>query len=124
TSREALNLAGETTWVVPSLGLPPLPQPEPGGLARAAAFAHDTEVRAIARADAVKLFSERAGSALPSFKMTELNAHAVAHICLRLDGIPLAIELAAARVKVLSVQEIAMRLDDRFTLLTTGRRDA
>ena len=124
TSREALNLAGETTWLVPSLGLPPLPGPEPGGLPPFAPVADDSEQRTIARAEAVQLFTERAGSALPSFRLTERNARAVAHICLRLDGIPLAIELAAARAKVLSVQQIALRLDDRFALLTSGHRDA
>jgi predicted ATPase/DNA-binding SARP family transcriptional activator/Tfp pilus assembly protein PilF len=114
TSREALNLAGETTWVVSSLGLP----------APAGEVEHDTDVRAIAQAEAVQLFVERASSTLPTFKLTQRNARAVANICRRLDGIPLAIELAAARVKVLSIEQIAARLDDRFDLLNAGHRDA
>jgi predicted ATPase len=91
TTREALGVRGEQTWLVPPLS---------------------TE-------DAVQLFAERARSALPSFVVDEAL---VAHICERLDGIPLAIELAAARVKVLSLAEIAARLDDAFRLLSSGSR--
>ncbi|HEX6641343.1 MAG TPA: AAA family ATPase, partial [Thermoanaerobaculia bacterium] len=91
TTREALGVRGEQTWLVPPLS---------------------TE-------DAVQLFAERARSALPSFVLDEALA---AHICERLDGIPLAIELAAARVKVLSLAEIAARLDDAFRLLSSGSR--
>jgi predicted ATPase len=70
----------------------------------------------------VRLFVQRATDALPTFTLTNQNAPAVAQVCHRLDGIPLGIELAAARVKVLSVERIAERLDDRFRLLTAGGR--
>jgi predicted ATPase len=72
----------------------------------------------------VRLFVERATAALPTFRLTEENVAAVVHICRRLDGIPLAIELAAARVKLLSVAQLAARLDDSFRLLTGGSRAA
>jgi predicted ATPase/class 3 adenylate cyclase/DNA-binding NarL/FixJ family response regulator len=111
TSREALGIAGETTWIVPSLSLPDVLQPRP-------TFSDMSQY------EAVQLFSARAVAVQPSFKLTELNASAVVQICQRLDGIPLAIELAAARVKVLQTAEIAARLDDRFRLLATGNRTA
>lgn len=107
TSREALGIAGETVFRVPSLALP----------------AADTRV-ALAESESARLFVERAGVVTPGFQVTEDNAAAIAEICRRLDGIPLAIELAAARTPVLSPQEIARRLDDRFRLLTSGRRTA
>src|SRR5690606_8287096 len=72
--------------------------------------------------EAVKLFIERATAVRPDFQITNANAPALAEICSRLDGIPLAIELAAARVGVLDLQQIAARLDDRFRLLRHGRR--
>ncbi|HUS13610.1 MAG TPA: tetratricopeptide repeat protein [Chloroflexia bacterium] len=106
TSREALGLAGEIR-----LSVPPLPTPDPRQLpppAEVAAF------------DSVRLFSERAVTVLPSFAVTAANAGDVAKICARLDGIPLALELAAARVAVLPVAEIARGLDDRFRLRTSG----
>jgi len=112
TSREALGIAGETTWVVPSLSVPPQPSPANDRLAHVAPY------------EAVRLFVERAAAALPAFILTDENAAAVAHICRRLDGIPLALELAAARVKVLSPQQINARLDDCFNLLTEGSRTA
>jgi predicted ATPase/DNA-binding CsgD family transcriptional regulator len=108
TSREPLALAGETTWAVPPLGVPDLQ-------ARSA-----DEVRA---AEAVALFEVRARQVRPGFAVTDDNAAAVAEICRRLDGIPLAVELAAARVRVLSVEQIAAGLSDRFRLLTGGGRD-
>jgi tetratricopeptide (TPR) repeat protein len=74
--------------------------------------------------EAVQLFLERAQTALPGFAMTQENASAIAQVCQHLDGIPLALELAAARVKLLRVEEIAVRLDDRFHLLTSGSRTA
>lgn len=111
TSREALGIAGETTWIVPSLSLPDAQQPRP-------TFAD------LSQYEAVQLFVARAVAVQPNFKLTELNAAAVAHVCQHLDGIPLAIELAAARVKVLQTAEIAARLDDRFRLLATGNRTA
>ncbi len=110
TSREGLGIAGELTYRVPGLSLPdPLRLP---GLERLRQF------------EAVRLFVERASFSQPGFVMTESNAPAVAQVCSRLDGIPLAIELAAARVKGLSVEQIASRLDDRFRLLTDGSRTA
>jgi predicted ATPase/class 3 adenylate cyclase len=104
TSREALGVGGETLFPVPSLGLP----------------AGST----VSDAESVRLFAERAEAVAPGFRVTDDNAAAVAEICRRLDGIPLAIELAAARVRVLSPAEIARRLDDRFALLTAGGRTA
>jgi len=110
SSREGLGIAGEQTYRVPSLSLPDpqrLPPPE--------------RLREI---EAVQLFADRAGLAQPSFAVTAANAVPVAQVCERLDGIPLAIELAAARVKVLPVEQIVARLDDRFRLLTGGSRTA
>ena len=109
TSREVLGINGETTWRVPSLSLPPKPPPPPESLDQY---------------EAVGLFVERATAANTNFRLTPQNAAAVMEICARLDGIPLAIELAAARVRMLSVEQIAARLDDRFRLLTGGSRAA
>jgi predicted ATPase/class 3 adenylate cyclase len=107
TSREGLGVPGETLWRVPSLSIPEdirhLPAPEE-----------------LVLYDAVHLFVDRAVATAPAFTVTSKNASAVAQVCQRLDGIPLAIELAAARVKVLAVEQIAARLDDRFRLLTGG----
>ena len=118
TSREALGVTGEQVYQVPSLGLPEADFELDEHGARDASF---EEVRG---AEAVRLFVDRATAVLPSFVLTPADAPAVVEICRRLDGIPLAIELAAARVPLLSVQEIAMRLGDRFRLLTGGRRTA
>ena len=107
TSRERLGVPGETVWQVPGLALPPPEVTDPAELSGY---------------DAVRLFVERASTALPGFTLTEENAAAVAQVCRRLDGIPLALELAAARVRRLRVEQIAARLDDRFTLLTGGSR--
>jgi predicted ATPase/DNA-binding CsgD family transcriptional regulator len=112
TSREPLGLAGEMVFHVPSLSTPPAQLQSPQVL------------QVLMQYEAVRLFVERAVAAQLSFKLTEQNAPAVAQICQRLDGIPLALELAAARVKVLKVEHIAARLDDRFNLLTTGNRTA
>ncbi len=109
TSREPLGLTGETVWRVPSLTLASL-EPHPSA--------------ELGRSEAVRLWVDRARAVQPGFEMTEQNAAAVALICRRLDGIPLAIELAAARLRALSVQQIAARLDDRFQLLTIGSRTA
>ncbi len=108
TSREGLGIAGEVTWLVPLLSLP------------------DTQdwLKLFQDYEAIQLFAERAQAAKSDFELTGQNTLAVAQICRRLDGIPLAIELAAARVRVLSVEGIAARLDDRFNLLTTGSRSA
>lgn len=110
TSREALSVSGEVPWRVPSL---PSPRPEES----ASPFS-------LGQYEAVRLFVERAATLQPAFAVTRQNASAVAQVCWRLDGIPLAIELAAARVKVLTPEQIARRLDDRFRLLTGGSRTA
>jgi predicted ATPase/DNA-binding CsgD family transcriptional regulator len=110
TSREALGIAGETRLTVPPLSLP-----DPRRLPAVGDLAHY---------EAANLFVERAKAVKPEFALTERNAMSVAQICYRLDGIPLALELAAARVGVLSVEQIAARLDDRFALLTGGGRTA
>jgi predicted ATPase/DNA-binding CsgD family transcriptional regulator len=105
TSRAALHVDGEREVAVPPLQLP------------AAGFAPDLE--AFAAVESVRLFLQRAQAARADFQLTGANAGAVAGICVRLDGIPLAIELAAARMKVLSAQQIAERLADCFRLLTS-----
>lgn len=109
TSRQSLRV-GETTWLVP-----PFTSPDPE---------HLPPMEHLAEFEAIRLFQERAAAVRPDFRITERNASAVAKICHRLDGIPLAIELAAARVNVLSVEQIAARLDDVFHLLTGGSRTA
>ncbi len=120
TSREALGIAGETTFRVPSLRCPTLQVPS------AASSASDLGPGTwdFGQYEAVRLFIERAVAVRPDFKVTNQNAPARAQLCYRLDGIPLAIELAAARVKVFSVEEMGARLDDCFRLLTTGSRTA
>jgi predicted ATPase/class 3 adenylate cyclase len=115
SSREALGIAGEHPFRVPSLSLP-----DPRRLSSAA----PDLATALSQSEAVRLFIDRAVTIQPHFHVTNRNAPAVAQICHRLDGIPLAIELAAARVKVLPVEQIASRLDDRFRLLTGGSRTA
>lgn len=104
TSREALNVQGERVIAVPPLSIPDIN----GGLA----------LDVVASADAVKFFVERAQIVRSGFELTSANAASVAEICRRLDGIPLAIELAAARVKILSIDQILTKLDDRFKLLS------
>ena len=104
TSREALNVQGERVIAVPPLSIPDIN----GGLA----------LDVVASADAVKFFVERAQIVRGGFELTSANAASVAEICRRLDGIPLAIELAAARVKILSIDQILTKLDDRFKLLS------
>jgi predicted ATPase/DNA-binding CsgD family transcriptional regulator len=127
TSREPLGLTGEVCWSVQSLTIPAIPrtpgpgQPElsDGGQDRAGSQPH---ARAILDSESGRLFVERAQSVRPTFALSDDSATAVAQICRRLDGIPLAIELAAARVAALTPREIAARLDDRFQLLgRTGR---
>jgi non-specific serine/threonine protein kinase len=108
TSRELLGVPGEAAWRVPSLAAPD-PQRLPP---RDELLGYE----------ALRLFVERARLAQADFAITDANATAVAEVCRRLDGLPLAIELAAARVTALSVEQIAARLDDRFRLLTGGRR--
>jgi non-specific serine/threonine protein kinase len=108
TSREALDVDGERVWRVPPLSMP-------GGH-------DDISPDDLARYASVRLFVERAQLRRSDFAITPANAQPVAQLCRRLDGIPLAIELAAARVKVLSVEQIVERLDERFKLLTSGSR--
>ena len=108
TSREPLGLAGEAVFRVPSLSLPSAG----GGTAD------------LLQSDAGRLFVERAALVRPGFAPTDDDAAAITEICTRLDGIPLAIELAAARVRMLGPADIAHRLDDRFRLLTGGSRSA
>jgi len=110
TSREALGVAGEVIFLVPPMSLPPQ--------------ALTVGERELAQYEGVQLFMERAETALPGFRLTKQNAAAILKVCRRLDGIPLAIELAAARLKLLQVEQIATRLDDRFRLLTGGSRTA
>src|SRR5579872_3164078 len=112
TSREALGVEGELNWQVPPLSLP---EAGPGSALTASA---------LAASDAVKLFEQRAQLVRPSFKVTDENAAQVASICQRLDGLPLAIELAAARMRILSSAQLAERLDDIFALLVGGARSA
>jgi predicted ATPase/class 3 adenylate cyclase len=108
TSREGLNVPGEALMPVPSLrvptgdALPPLDQ--------------------LREYEAISLFADRCTASQPTFALTEENAADVVRVCRRLDGVPLALELAAARVRVLSVTQVAKRLDDRFRLLTGGSR--
>ena len=108
TSREQLGVTGEIAWRVPSLSSPPTDELP--------------AVEALSQYDAVNLFVDRARRARPSFVVNEANAPAIAQICHRLDGIPLAVELAAARCRHLSTEQIAIELDDRFHLLTGGPR--
>ena len=128
TSREALGVPGETIVQVPSLAVPPHVRPAQeyphAGAALHAEAGAAWSFEALAASDSVRLFTERAMAVAPAFELTPANAQIVAEICQRLDGIPLAIELAAARVPVLSVGEILQRLGDRFRLLTGGRRTA
>lgn len=119
TSREALNIAGETVWRVPSLTLPG--DGGRDGLKVGARFiAPDRPLES----EAVQLFADRARAVLPGFALSDRSSTTVAGICRRLDGMPLAIELAAARIRVLSPEQIDARLDDRFRLLTGGSRTA
>jgi predicted ATPase len=111
TSREGLNIPGETTYRLPSLSLP-----DPRQL--------PSTVESVSQYEAVRLFIDRATAAVPSFAVTNQNAPAVAQLCVRLDGIPLAIELAAARMKAMSVEQVNGRIADMFRLLTGGSRTA
>jgi predicted ATPase/DNA-binding CsgD family transcriptional regulator len=110
TSREPLRVAAEVVFQVPPLSVPP-----PAAVAMPAQ---------LSRYEAVRLFADRAAAAVPRFAIRDGNAAAVAAICRALDGVPLAIELAAAWVRALSVEQIADRLGDRFQLLTSGDRTA
>ena len=110
TSREALGLMSEYVWSVPVLSLPTMQS--------------TLLIDSLMQYEAIRLFVERASAAQPDFVLTKQNASSVAQVCQRLDGIPLAIELAAARVKMMSVGEIAKHIEDRFDFLTAGSRTA
>jgi non-specific serine/threonine protein kinase len=110
TSREAMRVSGEVVWQVP-----PLSVPHPG---------ESTSIDELERSEAVLLFAQRARSRRPGFSLTEQNGGVVAEICQRLEGIPLALELAAARVGVLSVEQISKRLDDSLVFLRGRSRTA
>lgn len=109
TSRETLQVSGEVTYRVPSLGVP---DPDRHLLPDQ-----------LAQYDAVRLFVDRARAVQPGFTLTEQNAPLVVHVCHRLDGMPLAIELATARLRSLALEQLGARLDDRFRVLTRGTRD-
>lgn len=110
TSREPLRIGSESTWIVPSLSLPdPAKQHDLGSLSEY---------------EAVQFFVERARQVAAGFSLTADNAADVAELCFHLDGIPLALELAAARVRAMTARQIVDRLDDRFRLLTDGSRAA
>ncbi len=109
TSREPLRVRGETVWRVPPLALPPAAG-EPGP--------------DLAEHEAIKLFVDRAAAVRPAFALGPENSAAVRRLVRTLDGVPLAIELAAARVRALSIEQIATRIDDRFQLLASGDRTA
>ena len=119
TSREPLGVEGELNWAVPPLSLP-APVLAPSASAPSVLAA----VSASAGSDAVRLFEQRARLVRPSFRLSDENAAAVARICGRLDGLPLAIELAAARMRTLSPAQLAQRLDDIFAVLAGGARSA
>ncbi len=110
TSREALQVAGEISWRVPSLSLPDITGVE------------QQKYEQLAEYEAIRLFEERARAVQPDFSLNPGNIGAVARVCYRLDGIPLALELAPARMRVLGVEQIATKLDDRFRLLTGGNK--
>ncbi len=110
TSRELLGIEGEVSWTVPTLSLP---DPE-----------DELLLEDLRESESVRLFEDRAAQRLTNFSLTQHNAQSVAEICQKLDGIPLAIELAAARVGVLGVEQIFERLEDALRLLSSGRRTA
>jgi predicted ATPase/DNA-binding SARP family transcriptional activator len=120
TSRQALGVLGEQVYAVPSLRLPP--QERLGPAADPART--EKNVLALLEYEAVRLFVERAAQTSPAFRLNRRNAEAVVEICHHLDGLPLALELAAARLRSLSPQEICARLEDRFRLLVVGNRAA
>jgi len=133
TSREPLAITGEALWTVGPLTLPPDPAVSsliyaeramvspPGQAERSEALSESAPGEAYA---SVRLLAQRARAVLPGFQVTQSNAPAVARICRALDGMPLAIELAAARLRTMAPDQVASRLDDRFQLLTGGSRTA
>ncbi|HSO28418.1 MAG TPA: adenylate/guanylate cyclase domain-containing protein [Candidatus Sulfomarinibacteraceae bacterium] len=122
TSREALTVPGEAVLQLQSLSCPAIGL---GGLGRSGGMEdEDVDLAAAASTEAVRLFVERAAAVDPGFTLGQGNVASISEICRRLDGIPLAIELAAARVSAMSPDDIAKRLGDRFRLLAGGRRTA
>ena len=109
TSREALNIAGEVAWIVPSLQLPNPNLQSPAS--------------SLQEYDAIRLFVERASAIGSQLTQDAATARAVTNLCARLDGLPLALELAAARMSIFTPQELLERLDNRFLLLTDGASD-
>src|SRR5205823_3652771 len=138
TSREGLGISGEQTYRVPSLSLPRIDGEWSGthgvgGVDGPDGLSSGTTNHQLARygghptidqCEAVRLFADRAALVKPGFAITAANAPAVARLCRRLDGVPLALELAAARVRAMPVEQIEARLHDRFRLLTGGSRTA
>ncbi len=136
TSREPLNITGEALWTVGPLTLPPDPAATPSFYperpmvpltpppARAAGQADNGDPGHVQDFASVRLLAQRARAVRPGFEVTDANAAAVARICRALDGMPLAIELAAARLRTMAPEQVAARLDDRFQLLTGGGRTA
>jgi predicted ATPase/DNA-binding CsgD family transcriptional regulator len=111
TSREPLNIAGETVWPVPPLSVPGVDQ----SVGERAAYGEY---------ESLALFEERAAAVVPGFRITSDNRDIAARLCARLDGLPLAIELAAVRLRALTLDQIVERLESRFQLLTEGNRSA
>jgi predicted ATPase/DNA-binding SARP family transcriptional activator len=126
TSREALGAAGESRWPLPPLTVPPLaavpggwPTGEPEG-----AIATTGATALLASSEAAQFFLDRARAVLPGFEITDDNAELIGQLCRRLDGLPLAIELAAAKLRVMAVSQVLAGLDDVFKLLVGGRQGA
>jgi predicted ATPase/DNA-binding SARP family transcriptional activator len=125
TSREPLRIPGETLYPVSSLPVPPTPLPSAAvGLSGMSGSKSEPDIPEISTYPAVRLFADRAAAVLPGFELNPANAPAVAQVCRALDGVPLAIELAAPWLRTLTPQQLAERLDDRFALLTGGSRTA
>ncbi|HEY4278808.1 MAG TPA: BTAD domain-containing putative transcriptional regulator [Conexibacter sp.] len=125
TSREPLRVDGEVAWRVPPLSLPELPERGGAGAARPPSDNPSPDpawLDDLSQSEAIRLFCQRAEAAAPGFALSRENAAAVAEVCRRLDGMPLALELAAARITVLSPAQIAERLGDALALLRGGSR--
>jgi predicted ATPase/DNA-binding SARP family transcriptional activator/DNA-binding CsgD family transcriptional regulator len=115
TSREPLGITGEVNWVVPLLSLPAKAHEESNG---------EATIESLMRSEALRLFVDRARLKLPDFELTQQNAGAVVRVCRKLDGIPLAIELATARMGAFAVEQVAQRLDVSLDVLTGASRSA
>jgi predicted ATPase/DNA-binding SARP family transcriptional activator len=126
TSREPLGAAGESRWPLPPLTVPPLAAP-PGAWPTAeqdGAIAAPGATALLAGSEAMQFFLDRARAVLPGFEITDENAELVGQLCRRLDGLPLALELAAAKLRVMAVSQVLAGLDDVFKLLVGGRQGA